>query len=381
MTQQVELTPVGMVIFQPTTYCNLDCDYCYLPGRESKNQISLTIVQATIEKLFTSSLLKPHLTIAWHSGEPLAMPIGFYEDAFALIEDLKKQYTLTELTIVQSLQTNATLINQAWCDFFKKYDVQVGVSIDGPDFIHNAHRKTRKGLGSHAATMRGISWLQRNEINFNVIAVLTSISLNYVEEILDFFVTNNIKYIGFNIEELEGIHNVSSLKDAEMEDKYRHFMKYIYQYSRANPDLISIREFKQTEFFIKERKAIEVGQFSPFLYVSVGVNGDFSTFSPELLPMESELYGNFILGNFLKDNLESIVETEKFNSMYEDIAKGVDLCRNSCTYFAICGGGSPGNKYFENGLFASTETMYCRYTKKVLADIVLEELEKDLGLA
>ncbi|MBE9069312.1 GRRM system radical SAM/SPASM domain protein, partial [Leptolyngbya cf. ectocarpi LEGE 11479] len=63
-----------------------------------------------------------------------------------------------------------------------------------------------------------------------------------------------------------------------------------------------------------------------------------------------------------------------------DIQAGVDLCKKECEYFSVCGGGAPSNKYFENGSFASSETMYCRYTKKILTDIVLAELEENLGL-
>jgi uncharacterized protein len=74
------------------------------------------------------------------------------------------------------------------------------------------------------------------------------------------------------------------------------------------------------------------------------------------------------------------VETEKFKKIYQDIQAGLDLCEETCDYFSVCGGGAPANKYFENGSFATSETMYCRYTKQIIADIVLEDLEKSLGL-
>ena len=157
-------------------------------------------------------------------------------------------------------------------------------------------------------------------------------------------------------------------------------MKSMYQFSKANVNKIHLREFEQAEFFIREQKDIKKGQSSPFLMLNIAYNGDFSTFSPELLSMDSKTYGDFILGNFLTDTLESVVETEKFKKVYQDIQAGVDLCEETCDYFSVCGGGAPANKYFENGSFATSETMYCRYTKQTIADIVLEELEKSLGL-
>lgn len=372
--------PVGMIVLQPTPFCNLDCDYCYLPDRQSKNQLSLDVLTATFDKIFAVDFLEKNLAVAWHAGEPLSVPISFYEKAFEIIETLKEKFNLSSLRITHTLQTNGTLINQSWCDLFKKYDVKVGVSIDGPEFIHDAHRKTRTGLGTFGATMRGISWLQKNDIVFSVICVLTALSLEHGDEILKFFVDQDIKYIGFNVEEIEGNHQTSGLNDRSLEVKYRDFMKSMYQFSKANVNKIHLREFEQAEFFIREQKDIKKGQSSPFLMLNIAYNGDFSTFSPELLSMDSKTYGDFILGNFLTDTLESVVETEKFKKIYQDIQAGVDLCEETCDYFSVCGGGAPANKYFENGSFATSETMYCRYTKQIIADIVLEDLEKSLGL-
>jgi len=379
LLERFGFTPVGMIVLQPTSFCNINCSYCYLPDRHSKNQLSLDVLTVIFEKVFTSNFFQKNLTVAWHAGEPLSVPISFYEKAFEIIETLKEKFNLSSLRITHTLQTNGTLINQGWCDLFKKYDVKVGVSVDGPEFIHDAHRKTRTGLGTFGATMRGISWLQKNDIVFTVISVLTALSLEHGDEILKFFVDQDIKYIGFNVEEIEGSHQTSGLNDRSLEVKYRDFMKSMYQFSKANINKIHLREFEQAEFFIREQKDIKKGQSSPFLMLNIAYNGDFSTFSPELLSMDSKTYGDFILGNFLTDTLESVVETEKFKRISQDIQAGVDLCEETCDYFLVCGGGAPANKYFENGSFATSETMYCRYTKQIIADIVLEDFERNLG--
>lgn len=175
--------------------------------------------------------------------------------------------------------------------------------------------------------MRGISLLQKNKIEFSIIAVLTADSLDYPDEIFNFFLENQIRYIGFNIDEMEGVNSSSS-----------------------------------------------------FTMVNISNKGDFSTFSPELLSMKSDTYADFILGNLLEDTLESVSKTEKFKRIYQDIQAGVQLCQETCPYFSVCGGGAPANKYYENGSFRTAETLYCKYTKKIITDIVLEDMERQLEL-
>jgi uncharacterized protein len=62
--------------------------------------------------------------------------------------------------------------------------------------------------------------------------------------------------------------------------------------------------------------------------------------------------------------------------MQADIAAGIERCRRTCPYFAFCGGGAPANKYFENGSFDSTETLFCRLSKQAVLDVVLDKLER-----
>ena len=113
----------------------------------------------------------------------------------------------------------------------------------------------------------------------------------------------------------------------------------------------------------------------PWAIVNVDCDGNFSTYSPELLGLSGPRYGSFALGNVARDSLEDAIASERFRVLEADIARGVELCRQSCPYFAFCGGGAPANKYFENGTFASTETLFCRLHKQVCLDVTLERLE------
>lgn len=375
-SQKPEFGPIRLVVIQPTTFCNLNCDYCYLPDRQLKHALSLSLLEPIFEKVFSSGLIDKQFTVVWHAGEPLTVTPTFYESAFQIIDKLN----LNNCVVSHSIQTNGTLLNQTWCDLIKKYAVKIGISLDGPAFIHDAHRKTRKGLGTHASTMRGISLLQKNNIDFSVIAVLTEDSLDYPDEIFDFFIENKIKDVGFNIDEIEGINKSSSLAKVSMEERYHAFMSKFYGLVEDTKENLKIREFEDTKDLIYERKSISQGLSTPFAMINIKYNGDFTTFSPELLSMQSSTYGDFVLGNLLHDTFDSVCETDKFKKMNQDIQAGISLCESTCQYFALCGGGAPSNKYFENGSFRTAETMYCRYTKKIVTDIVLKDMEKSLGL-
>lgn len=372
--------PIRLVVIQPTSFCNLNCDYCYLPDRQSKNQLSLDLIEPIFQTIFTSQFLKQDFTVCWHAGEPLAVPISFYESVFERIRAADLKYNTTPCKVRHTVQTNATLINQAWCDFFKQHHVHVGVSIDGPAFLHDAHRKTRKGLGTHASTMRGISYLQQNDLDFSVIAVLTQDSLNYADEIFQFFLENGITNIGFNMEETEGVHRASSLNHATLEAPYRTFIKRFWERVAQTKGAIKVREFEEICSLIYQGDRVTNTEMNrPFVIVNIDHKGNFSTFDPELLSVKTNEYGDFVLGNVLSDSFESVCATEKFQQIYQDISAGIDLCRQTCQYFGVCGGGAGSNKYWENGTFRSAETNACKNRIKVVTDVVLDALEGALS--
>ncbi len=156
------------VVVQPTPFCNIACTYCYLPSREAKSVIALDTVKTLFSKIFASPYPAPEITVIWHAGEPLVVPPAFYREAFDAIEALRPP----SLNVRHAFQTNGMLLTPEWCDLFKHYRVGVGVSIDGPKHLHDAHRVTRSGRGTFDRTMAGIRLLQRENVPFHVITVL-----------------------------------------------------------------------------------------------------------------------------------------------------------------------------------------------------------------
>ena len=369
-----------LLVLQASPFCNINCDYCYLPNRTSTRRMSMPVLASAIEKTYASDLVRGELTIIWHAGEPLAVPIAWYEEALATI-------SLTApsgANIVHSIQSNGTLLNQAWCDFIRSHDIRMGLSIDGPDFLHDVHRKTRRGDGSHRLAMRGLQLLKDNDIPFHVIAVITGEALGYAQEIYDFFEAAGVERLGFNIEEVEAEHGVSTLGSGH-EESVREFYQTIFENQKRRRS-ITIREFAAAEQ--KIRSGISLREFDfpwfneqvrPFGIISVDWQGNFSTYSPELLGMSLEPYGEFSFGNVLRDHFADALETPKFRQVLVDIQTGIKRCAETCPYYGYCGAGAPANKYYENGSFASTQTLYCRYAVQMPLDVVLNDMETALS--
>ncbi len=373
--------PLELLILQPTPFCNLDCDYCYLPTRSSTKRMSGDVLEAAIAKVFSSGLVDKGFTLAWHAGEPLVVGIEYYRDAFARIA----RQTPPGITVTHSFQTNATLLTDAWCEFIKQHDLKIGVSVDGPPAIHDAHRKTRDGRGTHLKVQAGMDRLRRHGIRFSTISVLTRDSLDHADEIYRYLVGNGVRDIAFNIEEKEGAHQSSSLEHEGVEDRVRRFMSRIYELNREphDGDPITVRELARLEGAIlgwsplhdKVMRYYGTQETSPFKIISVDWDGNFSTYSPEMLGMAIPPFGSLHFGNVLTQTFADAIGSAKFQQVARSIQSGVDRCERTCEYFSMCGGGQPGNKAFENGTFDSTTTMRCRLHVQAIADVVLDKLE------
>lgn len=369
-----QVGPLELLVVQPTPFCNLDCSYCYLPDRLDKRKIKLETLEKIFNWAFSSGLIRQPFTLLWHAGEPMVLPASFYEQATQVLE----RCNTSGFAVTQSLQTNATLVDDAWCDFIKRRNVQVGVSVDGPDFLNDRHRKTRNGGGTLDRVLRGMQLLRKHDIYFDIITVLTSTSLDYPDELFDFYVEHGITDVAFNVEEIEGPHVASSLAGSGTEPRFRRFYSRFMDLALASDPPMRVREFETSRNSIAHREELSTRtqECRPFGILNVDCEGNFSTYSPELLGLSSPRLGSFALGNVASDTLDSVLAMPRFIALDDEIRRGVDLCKDSCRYYPFCGGGPPGNKYFENGDFATTETLSCRLHKKATFDVALDKFER-----
>lgn len=374
--QQQTLVPLTLVLVQPTPFCNINCSYCYLElsKRSDKRRMTVDTVEAIANFLRDVPVRNEPLTVCWHAGEPLVVPPSFYEQAFQC-------FTAPGIPAIQhNFQTNGTLINDDWCDLFKRWSVKVGVSIDGPREVHDACRVDRSERGTFDRVMRGISRLRQHEVPFHVLSTITNASLTAADQIWEFYRSHGIPRVGFNPEDESGANEESSLKSTENLTAFVKFMSRIAELQESDPT-ISVRELDEMRRRLTAPPATEVGRADnrPGSILNIDVEGNLTTFSPELLGRVHSRYGNFAWGNVHADSWGDIVKNPQFQRAYSDIKAGIELCQQTCPYFTVCGGGCPSNKLFEHDTFVAAETEYCRFQVQAVADLVIERLEREIG--
>lgn len=365
---------VATVVIQPTGFCNINCTYCYLPDRNDKHILPQATVTRLFTELFASGWTAPELTVIWHAGEPLVVPTDFYREAFETIERLRPP----SVVVKHAFQTNGMLIDRDWCALFRDWDVGVGVSVDGPQPLHDAHRKTRSGAGTFEKTIAGIRLLRAEKVPFHVISVLSRDSLAVPEEMLDFYLSEGIDQICFNVEESEGSHVSALFEGVELRQRYEAFLRRFWHAARASGRVRFLREIDLAipRVFRPEEAPSRNIQTEPLAMLNVDSRGNVSSFSPELLGLSNAEYADFLLGNIHTDSLVQIHDACLRSPMFRDIQQGVEACARSCEYFSVCGGGAPVNKLFEAGSFTSTRTSYCTLTQMVPTDLLLEAFDR-----
>jgi uncharacterized protein len=370
--------PAGPVIetlvVQPTPFCNIACSYCYLPNRGDRSVMSRETLDAVFQRLFESGWAASDLTVIWHAGEPLVLPAAYYREVFARIETMRPG----DLCLRHSIQTNGMLITPEWCELIKEYQVGIGVSLDGPRHLHDAHRLTRGGRGTFDQTMRGIHRLREHGVPFHVITVLSERSLDDPDALVEFYLSESIDEVCFNVEESEGDHASGLFATSDLRQRFHAFLERFWRRARQSNRFAFIREIDGMlpRILRPEEAEIGNGQVVPFGMLNVACNGDVSSFSPELLGMRNAEYGDFIIGNVHTHSLAEMATSPPMQRMALDIQRGVNACRRTCEYFAVCGGGAPINKLTENGSFDSERTRYCELTQMVPTDIILDALKQ-----
>ena len=365
---------IATLVLQPTPFCNIACTYCYLPHRSNRSVMSRDTLQAVFQRLFESGWAAPEVSVIWHAGEPLVLPVTWYREAFDLVDATRPRH----VRVRHSIQTNGTLVTPAWCELFREYQVGVGVSIDGPRHLHDAHRRSRSGRGTFDKTVAGIRLLRSHGVDFHVITVLTRDSLGDPDALIDFYVAEGIDQVCFNVEESEGDHRSGLFSEVGLRQRYSDFLARFWRRARQRGLFRFIREIDaMLPRVLRPREATMLNeQVIPFGMMNVACNGDVSSFSPELLGLKNADYGDFIIGNVHAHSLADMQASAAMQRMARDIELGVAACRQSCEYFSVCGGGAPVNKLSEAGSFASARTQFCELTQMVPTDLILGALER-----
>src|SRR5262245_11324192 len=214
------------VIMQPTTLCNLNCTYCYLPLRHSDRRMTAEVAGATARTVNGWAAQAERFSVVWHGGEPLSCGRAHLASLLAPFEGVEHH-----------VQTNATLIDDAWCEFFTEHRMRLGVSIDGPEWL-TAQRVSRGGRAAYPQIMAGIGALRRHGLGFAALCVVSDPRPGLAGELYEFFLELGCHALGINVEEQEG---VNTRPNAHREEAVRAFWAELTAAWRADPR-IEVRE-------------------------------------------------------------------------------------------------------------------------------------------
>jgi len=188
---QVFVKPIG-------ASCNLACNYCYylnksdLHGESVIGRMSDKLLEIYIIQHIQASS-EQSIFFSWHGGEPTLAGL----DYFRRITELQKKHLPENRFALNGIQTNGTLLNDEWCQFLKKENFIVGISIDGPERFHSANRFRRDGKSCFNEVIRGFRLLKAYEIPCEILCVVNAQNVGFPIEVYHFFKSLNAEFLTF----------------------------------------------------------------------------------------------------------------------------------------------------------------------------------------
>lgn len=177
--------------------CNLSCQYCYYLEKQQlyHNSGRMVMDDDTLEcfvRQYLESQPNPEVLFTWHGGEPLLLPMSFYEKAMRF----ERRYAAGR-HVDNCLQTNSTLLTDDWCRFFADHGWLIGISIDGPEPLHDACRRDRRDAPSWQQVMHGIELLEKHGVMWNALCTVHAVNVKQPAAVYRFFRDMNCRYIQF----------------------------------------------------------------------------------------------------------------------------------------------------------------------------------------
>ncbi len=185
--QSAAVLPFHVILKPRGAICNLDCAYCYYLSKarlypNSALQMSEALLREYTRQYIAAHAHLPEVTFAWQGGEPTLMGVDFFRHAVAL----QKKYAPSGLSITNTLQTNATTLDDEWCEFFRANDFLVGVSLDGPREQHDAYRVDKRGVPTFDRVWRGLELLKKHRVEFNLLTTVHAANAHHPLEVYRF---------------------------------------------------------------------------------------------------------------------------------------------------------------------------------------------------
>lgn len=348
--------------------CNLRCEYCFylragaLYPEEKRHIMSDEVLETVVRGLMGQRF--PETVFAWQGGEPTLAGLDFFRRAV----ELQQKHGVSGQSVGNGLQTNGVLIDDDWCRFLHQYRFLVGLSIDGPEEVHNRHRVNAAGRGAWDKAMAAARRMEAHDVPFNVLCVVNAHNVHLGADLCRWFASQGFHYLQFiPCCEPGSPFNVPPAAFGE-------FLVDTFDYwSREAVGKVSIRDFDAM-------LAARVDGSSPLCiyggrcnqYVVVEHNGD-------VYPCDFFVYPDWKLGNVMDAPLESFLELDLHKAFAYQKDK-VPAC-GGCEYRKYCHGGCQKDRLAAGTL--NDPTPFCESYKRFFAHALprLNTLAKRVGRA
>lgn len=310
--------------------CNLACKYCYyletaklyehLPQSER-----FTMSDRTLEEFIRQYLeaqTQPQVLFTWHGGEPLLRPLSFYKRAM----ELQRKYARGRI-IDNCLQTNGTLLTDEWCEFFHANNWLIGISIDGPQHMHDEFRRTRGGQPTFTKVMQGLRLLQKHGVEWNAMGTVNDCNVNHPLEVYHFYKENGCKYIQF-----------APVVETRTRPGY-FFCSIFDEWVRNDVGQVFVQLFDST-------LACWVGA-EPGVCTMCETCGHVSVLEAngDLYSCDHFVFPEHLLGNIHHDTITSMVYSEQQRSFGLNKRDGLPPQCHTCQWLFACNGGCPKDRF------------------------------------
>lgn len=316
-------------------------------------------VLAAFVSNYISSQPTPIVEFVWQGGEPTLLGIDFFKK----IIEMQKPFALRK-TIVNSLQTNGTLLTEEWCEFLKKQGFVVGISLDGPEDIHDRYRRDSRGRGSFDQTIRGLKLLQKHAVAYNVMASVARETACKPLEVYRFLRGQGVEFIQF-VPIVERLPDALSLRhglrlagpaslegaDDQAEvtswsvvpEEYGDFLIAIYEdWVRNDVGKTFVMNFEWAlNAWIGNPSPVCIHAKQCGRSLAMEHNGD-------VYACDHHVYPEYRLGNILTDDLARMVSTSLQSGFGVSKENALPNWCRECEVLAACQGGCPKQRFAQS---------------------------------
>ena len=334
--------PFSLLIKPASADCNLRCAYCFYLSRcalyssVKKHRMSRRTLEFTIQRFL--SIPQDTYPFCWQGGEPTLMGVDFYRR----VVDLQRRYCTSGSRIINSLQTNAILMNDRFSRFLSDSNFLVGVSLDGPADIHDHHRKNRAGDGSHADVIRGLKCLKRNHAECNILTLVTDANVNRGEEVYSYLRDAGYLYHQY-VPCVEFDANGQAAPFTISGEEWGRFLCDIYdEWIERDTRTVSVRLFDSIIAYLVNgaHDNCQMGSNCCQYYV-IEYNGD-------IYPCDFFVNPGLKLGNTKTDTWEDIGTSSRYRDFGERKSVLTPACTD-CENLAFCSGDCLKHRLYGQG--------------------------------